>query len=177
MTKQPPLFALPRAPAPADFDAFWQVYPRKVDRHDAERAWLRAVRLALPEVLTAACERFAAAMEGKEREFIPHAATWLNKRRWLDWPEPATLAGASIPVAPTPAAPQAPPSALRAALDAIATGGLWDRPTLGPAPGERGCRVPAHAIRQADVDQLQRNEAEARTTARQQLQTMKGNDR
>ena len=71
----------------ARFDRFWAIYPRKVAKAAALKAWT-ALRpdAALLEVLLAAVERQVAS-EGWRRDggaFIPHAATWLRGRRWED---------------------------------------------------------------------------------------------
>ena len=67
------------------FDNWYSMYPRKVCRHDAEKAWARlkydeklAAIKSLPEHLQ--FWRIA----GTDRNYIPHPATWLNGRRWED---------------------------------------------------------------------------------------------
>lgn len=77
------------------FDAFWEAYPRKVDKEDARKAWAGLA----PD--GAAFERIMAGLESWKKAgswnrdgnaYIPHPATWLNKRRWEsepDLPEPA----------------------------------------------------------------------------------------
>lgn len=76
--------------APAGFIAFWSIYPRKVDRKRA----LKAYKGTAPDdvhLLLDGAEAWAAywRREGTEEKFIPHAATWLNNERWLV-PPPAT---------------------------------------------------------------------------------------
>lgn len=66
------------------FQKFWKAYPRKTARAKALTAF-RRLRLdaALVEAILAALE----AHKGTEqwlRGVIPHAATWLNQRRWED---------------------------------------------------------------------------------------------
>jgi hypothetical protein len=79
------------------FDKFWNAYPRRVSRKMARVAFLR---LAPTEELLAAMleslNRYKGntrdkggwkdAKTGKliDKEFIPHAATWLNAERWTD---------------------------------------------------------------------------------------------
>lgn len=69
-----------------DFDAFWAAYPRKVDKQDALRAYAKALAVVDAATLLAAAKAHAAyyAKAGRDAENIPHAATWLNKRRWDD---------------------------------------------------------------------------------------------
>lgn len=66
------------------FDDFWQAYPRKVGKGHARLAYAKAIKKAPPEDIMAAVILFSAAMEGKEKQFIPHPTTWLNGERWED---------------------------------------------------------------------------------------------
>ncbi len=68
-----------------DFAAFWSVWPRKVSKKDAERAWSKlkarhrqAAIAAVPKHVQFWNATRAAA------QYIPHAATWLNGARWED---------------------------------------------------------------------------------------------
>lgn len=68
-----------------DFSAFWSVWPRKVGKRDAEKAWARLrpkERAAAVNALPAHVEYWRAS--ATEREYIPHPATWLNGARWED---------------------------------------------------------------------------------------------
>lgn len=67
------------------FDAWWALYPRKVAKKAARRAWERlsvgeqeAASMALP----AHVELWR--VEGRGSVVIPHPATWLNGARWDD---------------------------------------------------------------------------------------------
>ena len=73
------------------FDRFWSVYPRKVARLIAVRAWNKlAPTEALQAVILASVAAHAA--EWQERRFIPHASTFLNQQRWTDELGPACRA-------------------------------------------------------------------------------------
>lgn len=73
----------------ADFEEFWRLYPRKVGKGAAKRAWPKAVAAAGGDVeailggvkVGLAIERFDLREGGR---FCPHPATWLNGERWLD---------------------------------------------------------------------------------------------
>lgn len=77
---EPPSFV------PTAFDQFWQAYPKKRKKPDAEKAWKQVK----------ADEHLAAILESIEAhkripqwckdggEFIPHPATWLRARGWED---------------------------------------------------------------------------------------------
>jgi hypothetical protein len=81
----------PLAAAAAGFEDFWQAYPRKAGKGDAEKAWVK-LKLApkLPEILTAIRAAKVSLDWTKEAgQFIPHPATWLNRRGWEDQLQPA----------------------------------------------------------------------------------------
>lgn len=79
VTKSPP------KPPAGGFDAFWQVYPRKVGKGQARPAWDKAVRKAAPETIIAAV---TATRWPTDPRYIPHPATWLRGERWLDEAQP-----------------------------------------------------------------------------------------
>ena len=67
------------------FEDWWALYPRKVARAEAKKAWSRmsdADRAAAMEALPAHVRYWEAA--GTGREYIPHPATWLRGERWAD---------------------------------------------------------------------------------------------
>jgi len=71
-----------------NFEKFWTAYPRKVAKAAALKAWKKEAGY-----LTDVQDRIFAALEWQKKQpqwikddgqFIPHAATWLNQRRWED---------------------------------------------------------------------------------------------
>jgi hypothetical protein len=70
-----------------DFDTFWALYPKKVAKADARKAWLQTkdIRPELTNLLTAitsACKTESWMKSGGA--FIPYPATWLRGERWDD---------------------------------------------------------------------------------------------
>jgi hypothetical protein len=65
------------------FEEFWLVYPRKIGKGQARKAWERAIKTADVADVMAGVVRFART-PGREERFTPHPATWLNGERWLD---------------------------------------------------------------------------------------------
>lgn len=62
------------------FDEFWAVYPRKDNKKRAESAWRRLSKKK-QEIAMRDCQtRYV----NTERQFIPHASTYLNQERWED---------------------------------------------------------------------------------------------
>ena len=71
---------------PNEFDAFWTVYPRKVGKGDAIKAYAKARRKASAESILSSVALLERAYDGQPKTFIPHPATWLNAERWTDEP-------------------------------------------------------------------------------------------
>lgn len=72
------------APAyPQEFDEFWSIYPRIVNKVQAFRSWQRVDPRDRALVIFAT-GKHAQAMLGRETDKIPHAATWLNQLRYED---------------------------------------------------------------------------------------------
>ncbi len=83
------------APDP-DFEKFWAVYPRKVGKGAARKAWDKAIKArADPADVIAAAERYRddPKRQREDIKYTAHPATWLNSERWLDQPEEPTLTG------------------------------------------------------------------------------------
>lgn len=69
------------------FDDFWQAYPRKIGKDAASKAYTKAVRKTDHETIMAGLRAQLPKMHETEKQFIPHASTWLNQGRWQDEPE------------------------------------------------------------------------------------------
>jgi len=68
-----------------NFETFWTLYPRKVSKRDAAKTWARmkpAEHDAAIEAITA--HALVWQVQGRSADKVPHAATWLNGRRWED---------------------------------------------------------------------------------------------
>ena len=68
------------------FEAFWDLYPRKVSKGHAVKAWGAATKRTEPPVIIEGLRRQLPALGKLESRFIPHPATWLNGERWADQP-------------------------------------------------------------------------------------------
>jgi hypothetical protein len=76
--------------APERFDDFWKVYPRKVGKIHAEKAYAKALAGgATPDQLIAGASFYAMEKKLTEPQFVKHPATWLNGGCWQDEPDPA----------------------------------------------------------------------------------------
>jgi hypothetical protein len=78
---------VPPARINGSFDAFWQVYPRREKRKEAEKAWLKInPDEDTLKAIIAAVERQKASPDWIKEggKFIPHPSSWLNGERWKD---------------------------------------------------------------------------------------------
>lgn len=84
--KEPP----PPAATQDRFAEFWTIYPRKVGKREAEKAWRAALkRKADPDVIIAAAAHYRDDPSRKP-EYTKHPGPWLNAGRYEDQAEPAT---------------------------------------------------------------------------------------
>ena len=67
------------------FTDFWNLYPRKVSRMMAEKAWRKLTPAEQQEALSALPNHIAYWNAcDTEKQFIPHATTFLNQQRFYD---------------------------------------------------------------------------------------------
>lgn len=66
-----------------EFAAFWSVYPRRVSRQEAMKAYQKARIVATAEEIVAGVQAFREHMPDEMR-YVPYAASWLNAGRWQD---------------------------------------------------------------------------------------------
>ncbi|WP_129415928.1 hypothetical protein [Mesorhizobium sp. Pch-S] len=83
-----PLSSIPPSPpkggsSPAGFDAFWSIYPNRVGKRDAEKAFLKAIKRADLETILTGLRGYVAKTD--DRPWC-NPATWLNQDRWDDAP-------------------------------------------------------------------------------------------
>ncbi len=71
---------------PCAFDSFWEAYPKKKNKGDAKRAWLR-VKKPISLILAAIETGLKSEEWTKDNgQFIPYPASWLNAEGWEDQP-------------------------------------------------------------------------------------------
>lgn len=67
-----------------NFEVFWNKYPRKVGKYNAAKSFAKAEQdVSFVEILKG-LDIFIKLNQNTETRFIPHAATWLNGKRYLD---------------------------------------------------------------------------------------------
>lgn len=69
----------------ADFDLFWEAYPRKDAKVDARKAWKTLKPSdAMVTHIVKAVEKQARSPGWRDRNYIPLPASWLRGKRWED---------------------------------------------------------------------------------------------
>jgi hypothetical protein len=72
-----------RRVSPAEFDRFWQAYPRKEAKQDALKSFAKLnPDSALVDTMISWIGEAILSEQWKDKGKIPHPATWLNGRRW-----------------------------------------------------------------------------------------------
>lgn len=77
---------MPKTPS-IPFADFWVIYPRKVGKGAAEKAWAKVN--PDPSLFERICDALAEQRQSEAwrkdgGQFVPHPATWLNQQRWED---------------------------------------------------------------------------------------------
>jgi len=91
---------------PPEFESFWSVYPRKVEKPGAFKVWQRVSKNgSTPEQLLSAAKNYAEDMKQKGRlgtEYVKHAATFLGpKGAYLDYINRVPLTVSAQPQPPS----------------------------------------------------------------------------
>lgn len=93
---------------PDGFPAFWSLYPRRVGKQAAIKAWSHQIRGTadatsnlMLQVMAALRWQVDHIFVYRELERIPHPATWLNGKRWEDEQQESLV----LPNGHPPAAP------------------------------------------------------------------------
>lgn len=72
-------------PKEFDFDLFWEHYPRKVSKGQAEKTFAKVVTdKETFDLILKDLEKRKGFKQWENEQFIPHASTYLNAKSWLD---------------------------------------------------------------------------------------------
>jgi hypothetical protein len=81
----------PKLDHASDFATFWAAYPRKQAKKAAEKAYVKARRAATAdEIIGALGPLKQQHSDPRTRQYVPHAASWLNGERWKDEAPPSS---------------------------------------------------------------------------------------
>lgn len=78
----------PQAELEEAFEEFWNVYPRKVEKIAARKAFLKQAETVTPGVITAGARRMANDPNLPPKQYVPYPASWLNAGGWDSEPYP-----------------------------------------------------------------------------------------
>lgn len=81
-SKEPPAIV-----ANSAFDLFWKVYPIKVGKASAKKAWDKAITEADPDSIISGALQYARD-PNRHPSYTAYPSTWLNAGRWADDPLP-----------------------------------------------------------------------------------------
>lgn len=118
----------------SDFEEFWRIYPRKVEKRRAFKSWRARLREGVKAAdMILAARQYSEAKRGTEQQYLKHPATFLSRDRpFADWIEPTEAlqaqaeednAGRGVPVVTDPDAYLAEVERRRAELEALMKGG------------------------------------------------------
>ena len=85
---------------PSQFDEFWAMYPRHIDKGKAKTKWdsicnkPKSSRPTVAQIVNALTSQ-KESERWSDSKFIPYPATWLNQQRWLD-DKDTTASGAVV---------------------------------------------------------------------------------
>src|SRR5699024_8893201 len=85
------------------FSEFWSVYPRKVAKADARKAFKTALKQADVDDIIAGARRLRDDPNLPEKKYIPYPGKWLRAEQWEDEPLPGTSDAWSTPKGYDPA--------------------------------------------------------------------------
>lgn len=71
----------------AEFREFWSAYPKKVDRLETVKVWVKGLLDGKLGEILAGLECWKRTEQWQDVDKIPYPSTWLNKRRWKDAPQ------------------------------------------------------------------------------------------
>lgn len=66
------------------FNDFWTLWPKRVARMEAEKAWKRLEDAQRVEALVGLVDWRSVWLSEGRLQFVPNASTWLNQQRWSD---------------------------------------------------------------------------------------------
>jgi len=82
--------------APAAFDRFWAIYPRRVAKRDALKAWIQLAPSAdlVDAIMVALGWQVTQPMWLRDGgQYVPYPASWIRSGRWDDEPPPPARGG------------------------------------------------------------------------------------
>jgi len=70
--------------AAPSFEDFWLLYPKRIARMEAEKAWRKLDNAQIVAALSGLVNWRSVWIADGRLQFVPNASTWLNQQRWTD---------------------------------------------------------------------------------------------
>lgn len=87
----------------ATFADFWCLFPKRICRMEAEKAWIKLSPAQRVDALVGLCAWRPVWIAENRLQYVPNASTWLNQQRWTDeLPDQWAVSHASHVVAKLP---------------------------------------------------------------------------
>jgi hypothetical protein len=67
-----------------EFEQFWSIYPRKVEKKKAEKSFKTVIKKHSLETILEGTKKYSESVKGKETQYIKHASTFLNNESFID---------------------------------------------------------------------------------------------
>ena len=67
-----------------EFEQFWSIYPRKVDKKKAFKSFKTAIKNHSLETILFGTEKYAKQVQNTDKQYIKHPATFLNNDSFVD---------------------------------------------------------------------------------------------
>lgn len=67
-----------------EFEQFWALYPRPVDKKKAFKSFKTAIKTNSLEIILAGTKKYAKQVQNSKKQFIKHPATFLNNESFID---------------------------------------------------------------------------------------------
>lgn len=68
----------------ATWETFWDLYPKRVAKREAEKAWVRMSMGEREAAITVLPDWLRVWRARGDIQYVPHPASWLNGARWED---------------------------------------------------------------------------------------------
>ena len=79
------------------FDQFWKIYPKKIAKKEARKAFEKIAPDAhLLERMLAAVQTQKRSKQWQDKQYIPNPATWLRRGQWEDELPPEQIASFDV---------------------------------------------------------------------------------
>lgn len=71
-----------------EFDEWYELYPRKIKKLDAIKAWKQMTKEFAPQEIIDGLKSDLPRLLAREPQFRPYPASWLRGGEWMNEPEP-----------------------------------------------------------------------------------------